>query len=263
MGVMSKQDGSCQLTEINVTTHSISTSPGSSQDDYDKLLLHLSYDTSECGMVSEITTITRAAHKGSCSWDRFRIRVVLAISFLIVVYLLAVVILRENGTADDGADAPDPHTPMDYVGRRRPLAKIVEFTVTNLNTKAIDCTQVDNELQCVHFLTNSTNKFRIRLRPEWAPLGVERFEQLTASGFWQGVRVFRIVPNFVSQFGISSQPEDQRDWLDAGAISDDPVVASNRRGTVTFATSGPDTRTTQVFINTNDNWYLNGEIAKT
>jgi len=124
-------------------------------------------------------------------------------------------------------------------------SKIIEFTVANLNTNA----------------DASTNKFRILLHPEWAPIGVERFDALTSSNFWQEVRIFRVVPNFVVQFGISSDPDVQKSWSSLGPIPDDPVVASNVRGSVTFATSGPNSRTTQIFINTNDNAFLDGETA--
>ncbi len=87
----------------------------------------------------------------------------------------------------------------------------------------------------------------------------QRFEYLTTSNFWNDVRFFRILPNFVSQFGLSSDPDIQQGWSDMGPIDDDPVLASNDRGTVTFATSGPNTRTTQIFINLNDNWYLDDQ----
>jgi cyclophilin family peptidyl-prolyl cis-trans isomerase len=79
------------------------------------------------------------------------------------------------------------------------------------------------------------------------------------SNFWHGVRIFRIVPNFVSQFGISSYPNEG--WSDVETLLDDPprMNISNTRGTVTFATSGPNTRTTQVFINTANNEYLDNQ----
>jgi cyclophilin family peptidyl-prolyl cis-trans isomerase len=64
---------------------------------------------------------------------------------------------------------------------------------------------------------------------------------LTNSDFWHGVRIFRIVPNFVSQFGISSYPNEG--WSDVETLLDDPprMSISNTKGTVTFATSGPNT----------------------
>lgn len=139
--------------------------------------------------------------------------------------------------------------------------KIIEFTIANLNTNSNNCTYIQDahELQCSPNHDMSTNKIRIILLPEWAPIGVERFESLTASNFWQDVRIFRVVPNFVVQFGINSDPEVQESWSSLGPIQDDPVMASNVRGSVTFATSGPNSRTTQIFINTNDNTFLDGE----
>ena len=115
--------------------------------------------------------------------------------------------------------------------------------VASLNKNARNCSHVDCELQCVLFHANLTNRFQIQLRPEWAPIGVERFVHLTASGFSEDVRVFRVVRNFVSQFIINPDANVQRGWHDVGPILDNPVVASNDRGTVLFATSGPDTRT--------------------
>ncbi|KAL3780904.1 hypothetical protein ACHAW5_010739 [Stephanodiscus triporus] len=260
---------------MNSTT---SSSPGNSRDDETD-------EHSEDEMVSEMTTIARDAYRGPspvvARAARSRVGVVLAICLLFVAcLLLAVAIAREGdkkkaeggggGGGGRGADA-DASVVVANVesepqgggegggGGGGMMGKVVEFTVANLNTNANDCARVDRELRCAPAHDNSTDKFRIRLRPGWAPLGVERFERLTASGFWDGARVFRVVPNFVSQFGISPYPDVQGGWSDAGPISDDPVVASNGRGTVAFATSGPDTRTTQIFVNTNDNWYLDGQ----
>ena len=70
--------------------------------------------------------------------------------------------------------------------------------------------------------------------------------------------MFRVVPNFVSQFGLSSDPEIQERWSSLGPIQDDSVIGTNERGTVSFASAGKNTRTTQVFINTADNGYLDG-----
>jgi peptidyl-prolyl cis-trans isomerase A (cyclophilin A) len=256
-----------------------SSSPGNSRDD------ETDERSEDEEMVSEITTITRAADRGpgpavevvnrrrhSCSSrERSPIGIVLAICIMFVACLLAVVIVREKKSdkaAEGGGGAADAGMVVVDVESEQPPGEgggvevVVEFTVANLYTNANNCTQVDYELQCVPMHNTSTNKFRIRLRPQWAPLGVMRFVRLTESGFWGGVRVFRVVPNFVSQFGISSFPHVRGDWSDAtGPIADDPVVASNGRGTVAFATSGPDTRTTQIFVNTNDNWYLDGERA--
>ena len=91
----------------------------------------------------------------------------------------------------------------------------------------------------------------------WAPLGADRFYNLVRAGFFTNVTFFRVVPRFIVQFGISSRPEVARVWENAHMV-DDPVKHSNKRGTITFATAGPNTRTTQLFINYSDNAALDG-----
>mmetsp|Transcript_2767 Transcript_2767/g.4750 ORF Transcript_2767/g.4750 Transcript_2767/m.4750 type:complete len:182 (-) Transcript_2767:33-578(-) len=97
----------------------------------------------------------------------------------------------------------------------------------------------------------NSGKVTIQTKPSWAPIGVERFHDLVDSGFFAGCRFFRVVPNFVVQFGINGDPAVEKSWKAKGNLKDDPVVGTNQRGTITFATSGPNTRTTQMFINTN------------
>jgi cyclophilin family peptidyl-prolyl cis-trans isomerase len=132
----------------------------------------------------------------------------------------------------------------------------IEFTVANLRTNSQSCVQVGKMLQCIPGHNNATNKFRVRLHPEWAPIGVQRFQELTEANFWDDARIFRVVPNFVSQFGISSYPDTQEQWESRGNLKDDKVIGTNKRGMVTFATAGPNTRTTQIFINSADNSFL-------
>lgn len=91
-----------------------------------------------------------------------------------------------------------------------------------------------------------TGTVEIRTRPSWAPLGVEHFHQLMDDHFYDQAKFFRVVDNFVVQFGISAVPKQNR----PSPIKDDPVIETNARGTLTYATSGRDTRSTQLFINT-------------
>lgn len=91
-----------------------------------------------------------------------------------------------------------------------------------------------------------------KVHPEWAPLGAARFKELVEIGFFNDCRFFRVIDGFVAQFGINGDPAIQREWRDRN-LKDDPVRASNKRGRLVFATGGPNTRTTQMFINYKDN----------
>merc|ERR1719161_153799 len=100
----------------------------------------------------------------------------------------------------------------------------------------------------------TTGSIKIKLHPEWAPIGVAQFQKLVSSNFFTDAAFFRVVPNFIVQFGLPAQPQ-----AEPPALQDDPVKVSNKRGTVVFATAGPNTRTTQMFINLNDNGSLDGQ----
>ncbi len=101
----------------------------------------------------------------------------------------------------------------------------------------------------------SRGSFVIEVHREWAPLGADRFYELVERGFFDEARFFRVVPGFVVQWGIAKDAQMTAQWR-TKEIPDDPVKESNLAGYVSFATSGPNTRTTQLFINMANNMRL-------
>jgi peptidyl-prolyl cis-trans isomerase A (cyclophilin A) len=101
-------------------------------------------------------------------------------------------------------------------------------------------------------LTTTKGDIVVEVTRAMAPLGVDRFYNLVKYGFYNGAGFFRVVPGFVVQFGLSPTPAVNAAWEPA-KIVDDPIQGSNVRGAICFATSGPNTRTTQLFINLGDN----------
>lgn len=104
-------------------------------------------------------------------------------------------------------------------------------------------------------LDTSKGPIVIEVHREWAPLGADRFYELVKERFYDQARFFRMVKGFVAQFGIAADPRVSKKWDDK-LIDDDPVTRINRKGAVTFATSGPNSRTTQIFINLRGNFTL-------
>ena len=99
--------------------------------------------------------------------------------------------------------------------------------------------------------------FTLMVKREWSPLAADRFYNLVKAHFYDNTAFFRVVPGFVVQFGISDRPAVSAAWKHT-EIPDDPVTQTNKRGTLSFATAGPNTRTTQIFINLKDNLRLDG-----
>jgi len=99
----------------------------------------------------------------------------------------------------------------------------------------------------VRFATTK-GEFVVRVTRAWAPRGADRFYNLVKHHFYDDASFFRVISGFMVQFGISAHPQVARVW-NAAPIKDDPVKQSNTRGMITYAMAGPNTRTTQVFIN--------------
>src|SRR5215469_10139580 len=103
--------------------------------------------------------------------------------------------------------------------------------------------------------TTTAGDFTVEVHRDWAPLGADRFYNLVRRGFFTNASFFRVVPGFVVQFGLNADPAINKAWHQA-TIKDDPVTQTNKRGALVFATSGPNSRTTQLFINFADNGRL-------
>jgi peptidyl-prolyl cis-trans isomerase A (cyclophilin A) len=106
--------------------------------------------------------------------------------------------------------------------------------------------------------TTTKGIFVVEVTRAWAPLGADRFYNLVKGGYYDDAPFYRVIPNFMAQFGFSASPAVSKAW-DRATFKDDPTKQSNKRGTITFATSGPNSRTTQVFINFGDNSRLDNQ----
>jgi peptidyl-prolyl cis-trans isomerase A (cyclophilin A) len=109
----------------------------------------------------------------------------------------------------------------------------------------------------VHVVT-SKGPFDLKIHRNWAPKGSDRLYYLISNNYYDGIRFYRVLSGFMAQFGAAGDTAVGRVWSER-RITDDPVTHSNTRGTLTFATAGPDTRTTQLFINYGSNAMLDGQ----
>ena len=109
--------------------------------------------------------------------------------------------------------------------------------------------------------------FLVQVTREWAPLGADRFYNLVRNGFYNDAALFRVMPGFIVQFGINGTPAISAKWTGHQQLNpnykdiqlkDEPVKGTNRRGTLSFAKGGPNSRTTQVFVNLSANGRLDG-----
>jgi peptidyl-prolyl cis-trans isomerase A (cyclophilin A) len=124
-------------------------------------------------------------------------------------------------------------------------------TTSLINPSPADLAQPAPDSFTVRFET-SKGQFTVRAYRAWAPNGVDRFHFLVNNGFYDGARFFRTLPNFVVQFGLNGNPAVSKAW-ETRTIPDEPVKQSNQAGFITYAMGGPNSRTTQIFINKVDN----------
>jgi len=107
------------------------------------------------------------------------------------------------------------------------------------------------DLYRVKFVTTKGD-ITVEVHRDWAPLGADRLYNLVKNKYFTDCSFYRYVPGFIVQFGSSAWPQVTKAWENA-KIKDDPLKESNKKGTLTFATSGPDSRTTELFFNLRDN----------
>lgn len=153
----------------------------------------------------------------------------------LLAFLLLAAVACGGGESPDGAAASDDpllHPESEAMSQRAPDVYRVVFET-------------------------SEGPVTVEVHRSWAPRGADRLYNLARHGFFEGGRFFRVLEGFVAQFGLSGRPEVDRAWR-GRPIRDDSVRRSNVRGTLTFASAGEDTRTTQLFINLADNGRLDG-----
>lgn len=155
---------------------------------------------------------------------------------------VATVVLAGGISAEQTTGSKTKPSPAKRIEKEIDRAKLLD--PSSLTAKAPDSFRV--------LFDTTVGPFVVEVEREWAPNGADRFYNLVSSGFYDDVRFFRVVSGFMAQFGINGNPAVSAAWKPA-LIQDDPVRQSNTRGTVSFAMRGPDTRTTQLFINYVDN----------
>ena len=158
---------------------------------------------------------------------------------------------KAEAPAEPKAETPSPAQPQPEVTASAPAAAPRQgfdralLRAALLKEKAPDTFQVK--------FTTTRGDFIVAVNRAWAPIGADRFYNLVNHHFYDNASFFRVVPGFVVQFGISAYPPVAAAWEKAN-IKDEPVTQSNKRGYLTYAkTSMPNTRSTQIFINLNDN----------
>jgi peptidyl-prolyl cis-trans isomerase A (cyclophilin A) len=159
------------------------------------------------------------------------------------LFVSASVVLMASALMAAQTAAPKPAAPKPAAGPNRLLSP------ATLTAKA-------PELFKVKFDTTK-GVILLEVHRDWAPKGADRFYNMTRNGFFAGARFFRVIPNFMAQFGINGDPAVNSAWDKARLLDDPPNMQHNVRGFVSYGTTGqPNSRGTQLFINYKDNSYL-------
>lgn len=169
-----------------------------------------------------------------------------------IIATLAVGIGLQQGVADDEPAGEDG----DAEAREVDVKVISDPSHEKMNLTAPDSYKA--------LFKTTAGDFTVTVKREWAPNGADRFYSLVKSGYYDGTRFFRVVEDFVVQWGIHGDAEVNKAWYDpknkdAVNLKDDKRKVSNRAGTITFANAGPNTRSTQLFVNLGDNDFLDNE----
>lgn len=155
-------------------------------------------------------------------------------------------------------ETPQTSAPAAEAAQAQPQAETKKEIKTNMETlknPALATAKAPASFK-VKF-TTTKGDFTLEVNRDWSPLGADRFYNLVQAGFFADVAFFRVIDGFMAQFGIHGDPAVAAAWRGA-RIKDDPVKQSNAKGYISYAMAGPDTRTTQFFINFGDNSQLDG-----
>jgi cyclophilin family peptidyl-prolyl cis-trans isomerase len=162
---------------------------------------------------------------------------------------------KEPATEPKPAETAKVETPAPPPAETKPSTEATPAKAGNL-LKPSTLEEKAPEKYEVRFVT-TRGEFMVQVTRQWSPQGADRFYNLARGHFYDNTAFFRVVPGFVVQFGIAEKPAVSAAWKHT-EIQDDPVLQTNKRGYLSFATAGPNTRTTQVFINLKDNPRLDG-----
>ena len=152
-------------------------------------------------------------------------------------FLCTIALFSLLGCSSNSRPGSDPAPPIAQVDESNAITKKDEFLVKFTTTKG---------------------DFLVLVHRKWAPIGAERFYTLLQEQYYDDCAFFRVIKDFVVQFGVNGTPEVTDKWRNS-PIPDEPSEIPNKRGTITFASLGPNTRSAQIFINYDNNMHLNGD----